>query len=66
MTENSTQGAEHGWGKPSHYYTTQRLYEVPTSWPSLVVAGLAPAMQKMNRTLHEVFYPFVKNALIGP
>src|SRR2546430_276409 len=32
-------GFLHGWGKPSHYYTTLRC-----SWPSIVVAGLAPAM----------------------
>src|SRR6266478_7073713 len=64
MTENSTQGAEHGWGKPSHYYTTQRLYEVPTSWPSIVVAGLAPAMQKnephpATRGAREIFARWV-------
>ena len=32
----------HGWGKPSHYYTT------PAAPPScIVVAGLAPAMWEL-------------------
>jgi|GEM_PF-5706778 len=34
-------GQEHGWGKPSHYYIRSR-----GPLRSIVVAGLAPAMQK--------------------
>src|SRR6266446_10547347 len=46
MTENHTQGAEHGWGKPSHYYIRPRGWYLIQPLRGLVVAGLAPAMQK--------------------
>src|SRR5205807_4889179 len=42
---HGARGGEHDWGKPSHYYRRPL-----SGLRGIVVAGLAPVMQKMNRT----------------